>query len=211
MSELPPKKIPKGWYQKLLCQRCEIHFSQFDEYGTTFIKSVNSWQEVESTQVKCFEVFDYDYSMLKLFVLSILWRAAVAQREPFTDFSILPARVARLQEMLQAKNPGASNEFPLAIFKYADDGRHLNKIVKSPTITKARDCIRLAVIQLNEFVCHINLTERDASAMYEGLWLTDEVPLRIMEVSPERKIAEAERMTSAQHKRHAEFRAKFKK
>lgn len=47
--------------------------------------------------------------------------------------------------------------------------------------------------------------------MYEGLWLTDEVPLRIMEVSPERKIAEAERMTSAQHKRHAEFRAMFKK
>jgi hypothetical protein len=210
-SSLPPKKLPKGWYEKLLCDDCEKFFGrEFDDYGRNFFASEPNWQVITlgpvGAQHSFSEVIDFDYSKLKLFLLSVLWRASVAKATIVREFNLLPEQEERLSEMLKALDSGDKFDFGTAIFKYFDDGKNLHKIMLAPRLFNASGSVRYAELQFNEFVCRINVSNLKDIARYEQAWLDPSGSLRIVHVSPQRKISVGAKIVQEQNTRYKKFR-----
>ncbi|MBN9395467.1 MAG: hypothetical protein J0H83_09495 [Candidatus Melainabacteria bacterium] len=212
-SHLKPKRINKGWYQKLLCADCEGFFGrEFDEYGRNFFAGAGVWKPITlGPGATYFDLAGADASKLKLFVLSVLWRASVAPDEPFSEFKLLPEQERKLASMLLCRQPGETFDFATAIFKYADDGRNLHKIAVAPRLFRDSGCVRYAEIHLNEFACRINVSNQKDKARFDPFWLTASEPVRIMQTSAEKKIAFGVRALADQYKRFSAFRASHAK
>ena len=210
-SHLLPKKLPKGWYEKLLCQPCDTDIGKdFDQYGRDFFASEPEWTTHTlgpiGAQRSFSEVRNYNYAKLKLFILSVLWRASLAKNTAFSNIKLLPQQEARLRKMLKDNDPGDVHEFGCAIFKYYDDGRSLHKVVFAPRLFRARGCVRYAEIQFNEFACRINVSNQKDRWRYDQVWLSPNESLRIIHTSPERKIAVGTKTVQDQHARYKAFR-----
>ncbi len=215
-SHLPPKKVPNGWYEKLLCKGCDEDIGRdFDQYGRDFFASEPEWIVHTlgpiGAEHSVSTVGNYDYIKLKLFVLSVLWRASLAKNSVFSNIKLLEREESRVREMLKNKDPGETEEFSCAIFKYFDDGRKLNKVVFAPRLFKASGCVRYAEIQFNEFVCRIKVSNQKDKWRYDQVWLNPNEPLRIVHMSPERKISVGAKTLQDQYGRYLSFKQQHSK
>lgn len=214
-SELQPKRLHKGWYEKLLCKQCDHEIGKnFDQYGRDFFALETEWKVhtfgPPDSPLSFSEVTNFSYEKLKLFILSVLWRSSLATNSAFSNIKLRKEQEARLREMIKTCDAGDTYEFGCAIFKYFDDGRGLNKIALAPRLFRASGCVRYAEIQLNEFACRINVSNQKDKERYDQAWLNPEGPLRIHHMSPERKIAVGAKTVQDQHKRYQLFRAAVK-
>jgi hypothetical protein len=210
-SDLPPKKIPNGWYEKLLCKDCDNEIGRdFDQYGRDFFASEQKWTVHTLGPVGAkhsfSEINDYDYRKLKLFILSVLWRASLAKNPVFSNIKLLARQEARIRDMLKTKDPGVADEFACAIFKYFNDGRDLHKVAFAPRLYKANGTVRYAEVQFNEFSCHINVSNQKDTSRYGEAWLKQGEPLQIIHMSPERKISVSTQTLQNQHARYKAFK-----
>jgi hypothetical protein len=97
----------KGLWEYLLCDTCEGRFSAWESYT----KRVLSGEDVTiSRDGESVLITPVDYARLKLFQLSVLWRAAVSSRPEFAAVELGPHEET-LRQMLLAGNPGAPQEF----------------------------------------------------------------------------------------------------
>lgn len=212
-SNLKPRRINKGWHQQLLCDDCEKYFGrEFDDFGRNFFASVSAATPITlGPNAAYFEFADVDANKLKLFVLSVLWRASVATKEPFAEFKLLPQQEQKLKEMLLHKDAGGTFDFATAIFQYTDDGRNLHRIAVAPRLFRESGCVRYAEIQFNEFACRVNVSNQQDKARFDQVWLTESQPVRIIQTSPAKKIDLSVRMLSDQYKRFDAFRRSHSK
>lgn len=210
-SHLPPKKLRKGWYEKLLCEDCDKEIGRnFDNYGRDFFASAPTWKVHElgpgGPDNSFSEIIDYNYATLKLFILSVLWRASLSTTQVGSAVKLLPEQEQRIRQMLRENDPGDLCEFSCAIFKYYDDGRDLHQTVVAPRLFKASNCVRYAEIQFNEFACRIKASNQKDRARYDQVWLSPNGPLRIIHTSPAGKIAFGAKAVQGQHARYNAFR-----
>ncbi len=98
----------KGVREYLLCEKCEEQFSIYERYVS------QKFYHQESITVKqddkAFIAENVDYSLMKLFQLSLLWRASVSQLEIFGDVKLGPHE-EYLRNMLTNENPGEDYEY----------------------------------------------------------------------------------------------------
>lgn len=76
-----PKRSLIGVYDKgILCKECEDKFQEVDNYSyTLFLKNESSHIELKkSGSVFGYQVNDVNYRLLKLFFISVLWRASIS-------------------------------------------------------------------------------------------------------------------------------------
>lgn len=78
----------KGLREKLLCDDCEQRFSRYENYARGVIKGGKTIS-VQEYQDKI-KITGIDYSLFKLFQLSILWRASIARNEIFSNVDLGP-------------------------------------------------------------------------------------------------------------------------
>lgn len=99
------KKLQKGYREKLLCPRCE---DKLNEGWEKYFKEV--WFDRPALPVHPTEGFftieGLAYRRFKLFHLSVLWRASVAQGDPFRKVKLPAEDEEQLRRMLEADNPG---------------------------------------------------------------------------------------------------------
>jgi len=129
------KFIQKGWREFLLCQNCETLFSKWESWFCTF------WNESpglpadmigKTTEQHLFSMDGVDYAPLKLFHLSILWRASAANRREFDNVSLGPYE-EKLRHMLLAEDPGPEDHYPIyGIVLTNDDGSVVHEMVSKP-------------------------------------------------------------------------------
>jgi hypothetical protein len=107
-SEKAIKFNQKGVREFLLCKECENKFSKYERYVSQF------FYHKEITGIKqdnrSFVFQDVDYTFMKLFQLSILWRAAVTKLKMFSDVKLGP-HTEKLRMMLLDENPGNYYEY----------------------------------------------------------------------------------------------------
>lgn len=107
-----------GPKEKLLCVNCEQHINRFEEYAhSVFYKNMvyqdtGTPNEIMLTQL--------DYNKLKLFQLSILWRAAVASDPVFSRVSLGP-HAERLRKMILSDDPGDVHEYGCILVGLMDE------------------------------------------------------------------------------------------
>jgi len=200
------KRLRTGWKERLLCSDCEQHIALFDNYAAKFFASTASWEAVEAEDITFYKVHEYDYQLLKLFILSVVWRAAVSNIEAFTQVSLAPQHQERLCQMLVCKDPGGKYDYNTAIFRYSTYKNGLEQIAFSPRMFKTKDCVRYVEIEINEFPCQVKISNQKDSELYEHFWLSDQPPLRIMEMCSVKRMAQAAKIVQEQQKRLELFR-----
>jgi hypothetical protein len=121
-----PKRAPIGLYDKsILCKDCDSLLGKYDDYAQKFFKSHPTWSfksgishlgPFEKGLLGYYKADNYDYSTLKLFFISLIWRASISSHNVFQNVQ-LGTVSNKAREMLLNYNPGKWHEFNVACFK----------------------------------------------------------------------------------------------
>lgn len=107
-----PKKqfsfLQRGLRELLLCGACETDLSVFEGYFEKVVLR-NLLSAVEGPHVDI-KLTGLDYPKIRLFQLSLIWRASVSTLEAFSQVSLVEDR-ERLRRMIKEKNPGEPDDF----------------------------------------------------------------------------------------------------
>lgn len=118
----------EGLIQYLLCHDCEQKLSRFEDYAKRFLYGGSDPIRLALPFLSD-PLYTADYKMLKLFQLSILWRAAEASGEFFAAVALSPEHRERLRLMLLNEDPGADNEYLCTMLR----------LVPSPAVQALQD------------------------------------------------------------------------
>lgn len=116
-----PKSSPQGEYDTdILCKPCDAYIGDYDNYGMSFIKDLDRVGlpfHYPNGNHRGLVVVKYDYTKLKLFFLSVLWRASISTR-PFFRSINLGAYENELRDMIAQGNPGAPDQYPILLRRF---------------------------------------------------------------------------------------------
>jgi hypothetical protein len=120
-----PRRAPQGVYdQELVCESCERKFGPWDGYAAELLinrRDTAFRPLVIEGQIASAQVVDpYDFERLRMFVISLLWRAA-ASSHPFFQRITLPARIQRLRDLVRAEDVGLQSEFRAIVTRWERD------------------------------------------------------------------------------------------
>lgn len=115
-----PKKQHTGIYdENIVCEECERLFSKLDDYANSFFSAeicVDSFI-VENNEKVAYIINNYDYNNLKVFLISLLWRASASSQSLFYNVNIGPFE-NQIKEMIKNNDPGDENTFSFILTRY---------------------------------------------------------------------------------------------
>lgn len=115
------KRLPIGVYDKeLVCAECEKIFQDWDDYGYRFFNEIltSSGKDIQVDSKYIGLLFEnINYKELKLFLMSVLWRAAVSGDEFFDQISLGKFENI-LKDKILSSDPGGPQEFAVLLFKF---------------------------------------------------------------------------------------------
>ncbi|MBF0290387.1 MAG: hypothetical protein HQM14_21450 [SAR324 cluster bacterium] len=123
----------QGVYEKLLCRDCETVLGVYESYAKGVL--LQKIKEGITSSGKRFVVSGLDYAKVKLFLLSILWRAGITTRP---EFSIVKLRKHSeiLRQMILDQQPGESYEYGCFLHVPLFKGRVVEDMIFPPTIIR---------------------------------------------------------------------------
>ncbi len=142
----------------ILCQNCDnVILSKYEDYAKGVIdKFVQEKLKPPLLTVggnKYISIDNVDCKKLKLFVLSLLFRAHHSKSENFSEVNLNPEYLERIRLMLLSGDAGQENEFPIMLFYYYDAPE--NAIVQFRKVnTGSHDAYQLIAAQFG-FTCVI--------------------------------------------------------
>jgi len=174
------KRLPSGVYDReLLCDECENRFQRWDDYGATlllrrfgsFLSVVNDGEPIG------WRFDDYDYRLLKMFVIGVLWRAAASTHAYFRDTMLGPFEHLAKQAVLAA-DPGNCDFFATVLARWHSRSlpEHLRRIHTSPYKDRL-DGVNILRIYLGEFVAYVKLDSRVFPEPYSFFQMREQTTL----------------------------------
>ena len=148
-----PKKSRIGVYAQFLCMECETKFNHWDKYAAQFflqdvpaapavvyaddlVFAVESLGLIgQNSGVLGKKIVEFDYGMLKLFLLSVLWRAALCSHTFFRNVTLVAHERPILDMVL---NSGAGDPDLYACFLISFDDPEASKVAFCPHRLKFR-------------------------------------------------------------------------
>ena len=103
----PERLLQKGEREQLLCQECETHLSVHERYICETFRN-SRLQAVRRGNLQLFA--GLNYSHIRLFFLSILWRMSISSLAFFRDVDLGP-RAEHLRQKILADDPGEPYEY----------------------------------------------------------------------------------------------------
>ncbi len=98
---------PKGIYEKLFCSECEQRFSRWEGYARNVFFEL-PLKVIEDDGAVVFS--GLEYTPLKLFQMSLIWRASIASRHEMHKIDLGP-HAERIRKMLFEDRPGEVYEY----------------------------------------------------------------------------------------------------
>lgn len=97
-------RVQDAFHEELLCDDCEARFQKWEDHAARMInqKRVFDFEPVQRPQL--IKLSGFDYSRMKLFLLSILWRMGVAKAPTFAKVKLGP-HTERIGRMLLNSDP----------------------------------------------------------------------------------------------------------
>jgi len=112
-----PKKSQLGVYdQTILCLECEQELAPYDNYAfEVFLSDRFKKSEIkDEEELLGYTLEGIDYPRLKLFFLSLIWRASVSTHPYYKEVRLGPYESV-IRGMLKTKDPGKSSRFPVML------------------------------------------------------------------------------------------------
>lgn len=120
-----PRKRFQGIYEKLFCEECEAIIGDYEDYAAKHLFNNPKLESEIERADSGFLIDGLDYSKLKLFQLSLLWRPSVATRNEIRRIQLGP-HAEKIRKMLMEGNPG----------KYFEYGCSISYLLKRPELIK---------------------------------------------------------------------------
>lgn len=173
-----PKRIQVGTYDStILCSECDQKMAPWDDYGQQVL--IRSFlQAVEIThqgKTVAWRMENVEYRRLKLFFMSVLWRASVSKQTFFSRISLGPFE-NQLRIMIMKDDLGDPQDFTVVLGRFEDLEL---RAVLDPHPEKF-DSINYCRFYLPGFVAYIKVDKRPTPTFLTDLYLQNEKPLIIL-------------------------------
>ncbi|MCB9889634.1 MAG: hypothetical protein H6836_08655 [Planctomycetes bacterium] len=116
-----PRRSPTGEYDRIVCAECEARFSDYDNYAYRVFEG-DLWNPVElpdsANTVAAFLLNNVKPDRLKLFAMSVLWRAHASQRSIFASVSLAGEVERELRSMILDDRAGSLDEFATILHRW---------------------------------------------------------------------------------------------
>lgn len=120
----------KTFAEKLLCSKCENLFSVWEDYASQFFYGGTPLTGKMHGNVLVLE--DVDYTQMKLFLMSILWRFGVTTIPWFKGMKLGPHE-ERLRSLLNQSDPSEANVYGCNIAAVLHNRKHFEDLIIPPT------------------------------------------------------------------------------
>jgi hypothetical protein len=120
----------KGIRERLLCGTCEGRLSKWEKYARGVL--FGGEELVCTERGHYFSVSGVDYKRMKLFQMSILWRAGVACHQIFSRVQLGP-HAEQLRRMIHAGVPGRADKYPCLMFQVLNNDGEVVDFIDQPT------------------------------------------------------------------------------
>jgi hypothetical protein len=120
--------LQKGLRERLLCARCETQLSKYETYSAEVLRNLPDTSSEKPGAV--INVTGVDYKKFKIFEMSLLWRAGLAEQGSFAEVKLGPHE-ATLRKLLLDENPGSALEYPCLLVRLRGPG-NLEGIITMP-------------------------------------------------------------------------------
>lgn len=114
--------IQDGPKEYLLCTKCEQQIGKYEKYFKEAIYR-NKHGVKRSHDGQSFVIENFEYKKIKLFFLSLLWRASISSRAEFENVS-LDYNEDILRKMIAEENPGHSSKFSISAIVPLINGKY---------------------------------------------------------------------------------------
>jgi hypothetical protein len=197
-----PKRFPIGVYDSnILCAECDNSFSPWEQYTAELLfETAPKYREL--AHMGFYSIPEYDYAMLKLCVLSVLWRMSITRQQEYERVSLGQKYENDIRTMLLAKEPGAPDMFSVAWLQLTDYVGSGTALGTSPARYKNATIYNLG---LPGFVAVIKVGQQQHPHPLQPAIMTPDSPLIIglkeHRLEDDWKPAFRKIWTSQQHKR----------
>jgi hypothetical protein len=177
-TEEHPKRSPVGVYDcNILCEECESQFGDWDNYGQELLgrEPKNALPIMVGDQLAGYEVREYKYDFLKLFFISVLWRASVSEHPFYTRVKLGPYE-ALAKELIEQRNPGLENDFSVTLAKF---DHPLGKSMLNPH-PEQWEGVDYQRFYLGGYVAYIKTDERRVPKLHSDFFMRADQPLQII-------------------------------
>ncbi len=183
------KKSPTGVYDKnILCATCDGKIGKWDNIAIQFFTDTSKWLKKDAKGETYYEIWAYDYKALKLFFISLIWKASVSKNTMYKYVNLGPFEQKALNH-LRTEDPGSIHDFSVILYKFSstiDPNFMYNsngqiKAMLNP-VADRKDGFNYYRFYLNEFILLIKVDKRPLKKPFLNLALEENKPLFIMEI-----------------------------
>ncbi|MGB6603452.1 MAG: hypothetical protein WBE65_04075 [Steroidobacteraceae bacterium] len=180
-----PKRRPGGHYDEdLVCDPCERRFLPWDTCGADFflnrLPTEGQPLTAPNGEAVAHQFENVDYTQLKLFAISLLWRASASSNEFFRRVQLGPYEEAARQLILN-QAPGTADEFATMIVRWVARPPHeqLAQTQMSPYRAKLEGVNEVKLF-LAGAVMHVKVDQRPYPEPFPELILRPDRPLVVI-------------------------------
>lgn len=173
-----PKRMPVGPYDpSILCGDCDHKMAPWDDYAQELLLHGFSGAEGVSLgqQKVAWKIETFDYRKLKLFFLSLLWRASVSQQSWYKRISVGPFE-GRLRTMILDGDPGGSQDFAVLLARFGDSDV---TVMLDPHPEKF-ESVSFTRFYLTGFLAYIKVDQRPTPRVFSDYRVQESGPLIVL-------------------------------
>ncbi|MFC1818244.1 hypothetical protein ACFL0B_04000 [Thermodesulfobacteriota bacterium] len=173
-----PQKTQTGIYDNsILCAECDGIIGVWDNYAQQLLlKDFTEKQAVYSGGNKAaYKIDDFDYHKLKLFFISVLWRASISNHK-FYNRVILGPYEEEARNMILANEPGPEDDFAVVVAKFSDPEF---KGMLDPHLDRYEN-INFYRFYMTGFVVYIKVDKRNTPEFMNRFKISNGYPLWII-------------------------------
>lgn len=170
------QKVPIGIYDDtIVTDEGERIFSEWDDYACDLLLTnrVNFEELKYDERVVGFQLADYDYAKLKLFFLSVLWRAS-ASSQPFFQRVDLGPFESDVRKALLSGDPRDADWMAICLAKWS--GNPKGAAMMDPFRTRFEDR-NYYVMYLEHYIVYFKVDKCNAKDPLRALQLNPSAPL----------------------------------
>ena len=176
-----PKRAPIGVYDKsILCRPCDNVFSPWDKHAQDLLlRDFSDESAIYHKSAKLgWTISKFDYRLLKLFFLSLVWRASVSTHHFYRRVSTGPFE-EKLRKMIAAGEPGAPDTFAVTLARFHEPA-YTAMLDPHPD---RYDGINYFRFYLAGFVAYIKVDRRPPQGPLADFTIRDDVPITVLLLS----------------------------
>lgn len=173
------KKAPIGVYdQAIVCNDCENIWREWDDYAQKLLaeEPLNGQARYRDAKKIAYMVKDFDYKKLKLFFISILWRASVSSQSFFSRVS-LGSFEKMAKEFITNNNPGDSEDFSVILSKFCHP---LGKQSTMDPYQYKKSGVNYCRFYLAGYIADIKVDDKPTPMPFSQITISENKPLYII-------------------------------